>query len=59
MGAIIKPGTPRHSRIQDGITIDGEFTVINEETNDNGGQPDRNHAQDESRGEVKRIAPIQ
>jgi len=59
MGAIISPGIARHPRIQDGITIDGEYSVINEETNDNGGQPDRNHAQDESRGEVKRIAPIQ
>jgi len=59
MGAIMKPGTPRHSRIQDGVTIDGEYEVINEETNDNGGLTDRTDAKEQSGGEVKRIAPLQ
>lgn len=52
MGAIMKPGTPRHSRIQDGVTIDGECEVINEETNYNGRLTDRTDAQDKERGNI-------
>jgi len=59
MGAVMKPGTiARHTAIQDGITIDGEYQVISEETNEHGGQSDLIDAQDESGGEVKRLTTL-
>lgn len=53
------PGTiARHTAIQDGITIEGEYSVIDEETNEHGGQSDLTDAQEQSGGEVKRLTTL-